>query len=164
MNTTSDHQENTVYIFAPEEVVRIPTTAEMVMPDPRPEGPFDWIEWNGVKARSTGNARGYNERGYETFCVKIKEKIYFGSIDRSFLVNGNDFNIKINSFGFYEKDGVGGPDSIRSIFSKEDSVEIKNILIKMVEMFFIFRKKPIVSIEYEKAHFMGGLYLAKLGF
>lgn len=160
MNTTSDHQENADYILAPEEVVWIPTTAEMVMPDPRPEGALDLIFLDDLTAKYEGLIKGYDEKGHYIFSVEIESKKYFGEIGRFFSEDKSEFSVMLSSFGYTDENAVPGPNNLKTIFSESDVYKIKKILIKMIKEFLTFKEIPSIVNGFNKSKFSGEIFLA----
>ena len=127
------------------------------MPDPRPEGPFDWIEGNGIRGRYAAGTRGWDERGYDTFEIEIGGKSFFGQIASAFLENGNDFNVEIVSFGFRRQMHVGGSLDYESEWSFQSAQNIFNFVVLMIKKFLEFKKRPIPLKETGKSIFMGDI-------
>ena len=61
---------------------------------------FEWIEFPEGRARFAGGFRCWDELGRETFAIELRGCQYFGQIDNEFLENGNDYNLRIDAFGY----------------------------------------------------------------
>lgn len=144
-------------IPAPAAVFRIATSDQIVPPENPPEGPFDWVEYSGMRARYGGGTRGWDEAGHETFIVELSGVSYYGEIRKIFRSNRRDFDVEINSFGYWSEDYVGAllpPASAR--LSKEIE-QIQLALVNMVGGFAFFKRKPLVTKEYQNSDFTGQL-------
>lgn len=144
-------------IPAPAAVFRIAKSDQIVPPENPPEGPFDWVEYSGMRARYGGGTRGWDEAGHETFIVELSGDSYYGEIRKIFRSNRRDFDVEINSFGYWSEDYVGAllpPASAR--LSKEIE-QIQLALVNMVGGFAFFKRKPLVTKEYQNSNFTGQL-------
>jgi len=117
---------------------------------------FDWLDFGQGRARFSGSIRGADERGHETFAVEANGAEYFGEIDRAFLLNGNDYNMEIVSFGYTDKEYVSAPfPSARAKFTPADLEVMQLLICSLIEAVSKAAEKPYIMGEYADAHFMG---------
>jgi hypothetical protein len=119
---------------------------------------FDWLTFPEGRARFSGERRGWDEIGHETFAVDLHGNEYFGEIKRSYLKNENDYNIVIDYFGYGRGEDVGmhGND-VREIFSPEDEVMSRALIASLIEAGLDFERPPFPLIQTEVSHYMGQL-------
>lgn len=118
---------------------------------------FDWLKFPEGRARLSGGVRGImDEQGHDTFSVEVNGQAYFGEIKNAFLPNGNDYNIKVISFGYGSEHSIGMPmPGSCQIFTEEDANSVRKLVAQLIFAGAIFLNKPTLLTEYPDAHFMG---------
>ena len=115
-----------------------------------------WVDFPEGRARFSGGIRGVDERGHETVAVSIGKQNYFGEVRRSFMPNGQDFNVEIVSFGFPSKEYVGeAPFEARQSLTSVELETARTLLFGMVQRGLSFAERPRVLTEYPDSRFMG---------
>lgn len=120
------------------------------------EHPFDWQRFPEGRARFSGGVRGADEQGHETFAIEVDGEECFGEIARTFLPNGNDYNIEVVAFGYGSDSYVGMPvlDACRT-FTMAQIDRIHALAIRLIEAGARFEDRPHLLKEYPNARFMG---------
>lgn len=121
------------------------------------EAPFNWIELPEGRARFSGDVRGVDELGHETFAIEIEGNEYFGEIKSAFLPNKHDFNAEIVSFGYRDAEFVGQPmrPGICHVLTMSQVAIIQSILVGLIAQGQKMAERPNVLMEYPNSHFMG---------
>lgn len=118
---------------------------------------FEWIDFPQGRVRYAGGRRGKEEPAIETFAVEVYGRIYYGEIRRSFLVDRNNYNLEVISFGWLTHDWYGTePDSrYCAAFTINELGEVQALLCQAVPVWRSFDARPPFLTEYVTAHFMG---------
>jgi len=121
--------------------------------------PFDWLELPNGRARFSGGIRGFDELRHETFAAEVDGREYFGEIGRTFLPNGNDFNIEVLSFGYGNRGYVGMPmRSTCRVFTAAEIEKIQALTVQLIAAGTRFKDRPTLLTEYPNAHFMDQVF------
>lgn len=115
-----------------------------------------WVEFPEGRARFSGGIRGVDERGHDTVAVGIGKQTYYGEARRSFMPNGNDFNVEIVSFGYLGKENVGeAPFDARQPLTLAQLETARILLVGLVQKGLSFAERPRVLTEYPDSRYMG---------
>ncbi len=117
------------------------------------EKAFDLIEFPEGRARFSGEVRGWDELGHETFALELRGKEYFGEIKNSFLENHNDYNVVIDAFGYgWEKEvGMPGTD-VREFFTANEETIARALVVRLIQSGLKLEDPPFVLEP--PSHFM----------
>ena len=117
---------------------------------------FDWIQFPEGRARFGGGVRGWDELGHETFALELRGIEWFGEIKRTYLANGNDYNLVIESFGYRWERDVGVPGAgARSVFALGEEATARSLIVQLIEAGLNFEAPPYQLGQLEHSHFMG---------
>ena len=121
-----------------------------------PKPPFSWNEFGMGRARFSGGVRGADQVGHETFALELDGTVQYGELRRSFLEDGNDFNIEIVSFGWPGKEWVGMPmPGMCRRYDKDQLAKAQALVIDLVAAGARAPEKPSVMVEYPDARYRG---------
>lgn len=125
------------------------------------ERTFAWLQFAEGKARFAGGIRGWDERGHDTFAVDLEGDVLYGEIDMVFLPNGNDYYLKVVTFGYGVQESIGilndgspGPQA-QGTFGPKHLQRVQSLVVQLVRAGLSFEKRPVVLRETSKSHFIG---------
>jgi hypothetical protein len=117
---------------------------------------FDWMQFPEGRARFSGEVRGWDELGHETFALELRGNEYFGEIKNSFLDNHNDYNIVIDAFGYVFEIEVGMPGAeAREVFTREEEAIARSLVVQLIQAGLELEDPPSALNQMETSHFMG---------
>ncbi len=95
---------------------------------------FDWVEFDGGRAKFDGNVRGGDELGHETFAVELPgREVLYGEFDARFEPDKTHFNIEIVRFGNASKFGAGLDNHVsRRSFTPEEKLTLERIITALM--------------------------------
>lgn len=107
------------------------------------EKTFDWMQFPEGRARFSGEVRGWDELGHETFALELRGKEYFGEIKNLFLENHDDYNIVIDAFGYGWEKEVGMPGTgAREVFTASESTVARALVVGLIQAGFELEDPP----------------------
>ena len=119
---------------------------------------FDWMQFPEGRARFSGEVRGWDELGHETFALELRGNEYFGEIKNSFLDNHNDYNIVIDAFGYVFEIEVGMPGAeAREVFTREEEAIARSLVVQLIQAGLEFDDPPTILDQTEASRFIGGI-------
>jgi hypothetical protein len=122
---------------------------------------FEWQQFPEGRVRFSGEIRGWDERGHDTFAVEIDGQVVFGEIDNVFLANHNDFNVQVVSFGYGMRENVGilndgSPGRhAQGRFPPAYLQRVQSLVVQLLRAGLHFEVRPGVLTEFPNAHFQG---------
>lgn len=115
---------------------------------------FDWVAFPEGRARFSGEVRGWDERGRETFALELRGKEYFGEIRNSFLENRNDYNIMVVAFGYGWEKEVGMPGAeARKVFTANEESIARSLVVRLIQTGLNLEDPPFFLVP--PSHFAG---------
>lgn len=122
---------------------------------------FEWQEFPEGRARFSGEIRGGDERGHDTFAIEIDGFVTYGEIARAFLANRNDFNIQVVTYGYGIRENVGilndgspGPQA-QGVFPPAYLHRVQVLVVRLIRAALQFENRPVVLSEYPTSRFQG---------
>lgn len=114
---------------------------------------YDWVDFEGGRARFSGGIRGWDELGHETFCAELNGKSWYGEVVKNW--EGDDFSSEILSFGYKQSSDVGMPASARVAFSAFDMEKIKTMVTRLIHIVSQCDNPPFVLSRGKTSKFSG---------
>ena len=97
------------------------------------------------RARFSGEVRGWDELGHETFALDLRGKEYFGEIKNLFLENHDDYNIVIDAFGYGWEKEVGIPGTgAREVFTASESTVARALVVGPIQAGLKLEDPPFI--------------------
>ncbi len=122
-------------------------------------GMFDWIEFDGGKARFAGGVRGWDELGHETFEVELDGKQYYGEVAKAFAPNEHDYDLDILSFGYTVHEDVGLPaPEARQLFSPAQAAQVERLVQALAAEVATWEEPPFILRQTESSRFLGAVH------
>ena len=95
---------------------------------------FDWVEFDGGRAKFDGWVRGCDELGHATFAVELPgREVLYGEFDARFEPDKTHFNIEIVRFGYGDRGNVDNEHPrARKYFTPEEKLTLERIITALM--------------------------------
>lgn len=126
----------------------------------------DWVDFKEGRARFSGGIRGWDEIGHQTFGVEMDGLVLYGELRKGFLPDGESFNIRIISFGYFSKGDVAMPRPGQSstTLSATGVRKAESLILQLVtytsELGESEDRAFVMSVS-EKSHFTGEVFFSE---
>jgi hypothetical protein len=113
---------------------------------------FDWVEFDGGRAKFDGGVRGGDELGHDTFAVELPgSEVLYGEFRTRFEADKTHYNVEIVRFGYGDRGNVDNEHPrARKYFTPEEAVTLERVITALMVRDV---KKP-VPIE-DSENFLG---------
>jgi hypothetical protein len=97
-------------------------------------GKFDWVRFEGGKARFCGSARGGDDKGHDVVAVQVDGgRVNYGEFDLTYARDHNHYNAEILSFGYATEGNVSNPHAVdRASFPPAEIELIKSMISGLI--------------------------------
>ena len=116
---------------------------------------FDWVEFDGGRAKFDGWVRGCDELGHAIFAVELPgREVLYGEFRTRFEADKTHYNVEIVRFGYGDRGNVDNEHPrARKYFTPEEAVTLERVITALMVRDV---KKPVPMQHAE--NFLGKVF------
>ena len=106
----------------------------MVTPNEEMSSVWDWVEFEGGRAKFDGTVRGSDELGHHTFAVQLPgREVLYGEFKTRYEPDHTHYNVEIIRFGIASRGGVDIDNHYRrATFTPEEATTLERIITALM--------------------------------